>query len=82
MRRSEITAQLKALIERETKATIAGDDEELDIDSFTMMLIITYVGEEMRVELDMDSLDFDAFTSLNTLADLVLNTDGKSAGAA
>ena len=81
MERSEITARLKTLIERETKATITGGDAELDIDSFTMMLIIAYVGEEMRVELDMESLDFDAFTSLNTLADLVLKTEGKSAGA-
>ena len=81
MERSEITTRLKTLIERETKTTIPSSDSELDIDSFTMMLIITFVGEEMSVELDMDSLDFDAFTSLNTLADLVLKTEGRSADA-
>jgi len=36
-----------------------------------MTLIISFVNDEMGVVLDMETLDFDAFTSLNTLADLI-----------
>ena len=31
-----------------------------------------YINENFGIQLNMDKLDFDAFTSLNTLADLVL----------
>ena len=73
MERVEVTDRLKQLIEEDTQKTIDGFDQKLDLDSYTMMLTITFVKEEMGIELDMDTLDFDAFTSLNTLADLVLN---------
>lgn len=72
LQRSEITQQLKTLIEEERAITINDNDEKLDIDSFAMMLIIMYVKENFETQLNMDKLDFDAFTSLNTLADLVL----------
>lgn len=72
MDKAEIAEKLKKLIEEDTEKTIGGFDERLDLDSYTMMLTITFVKEELGVELDMDQLDFDAFTSLNTLADLVL----------
>ena len=73
--RSEISRQLKKLIESEREITINSDDEKLDIDSFTMMLVIMYVKETFGVQLNMEKLDFDAFNSLNTLADLVLTED-------
>ena len=73
MEKSEIADQLKKLIEDDTQKTIESHNQKLDIDSFTMMLTITFVKEELGVELDMDTLDFDAFTSLNTLAELVLD---------
>jgi len=73
MERSEITRKLKDLIESEAKISIASNDQELDIDSFMMMMIITFIDQEFAVALDMDELDFDAFTSLDTLADLVVN---------
>ena len=75
MIREDITSKLKALIEEQTESTIASADQELDIDSFNMMLIITFVKEDLGVELDMNTLDFDAFKSLNTFADLVLKTE-------
>lgn len=71
MTKYEIADKLKALIEEQNDTTIESFDAELDIDSFTMMLVITFVKEEMGVEIEMDDLDFDAFTSLNTFAELV-----------
>lgn len=79
MERTEITTKLKELIETETKTTIASDDQELDIDSFMMMMVITFIDEQFKIALDMEELDFDAFTSLDTLADLVINKSGDSA---
>ena len=73
MEQSKIADQLKKLIEEDTQKTIERHDQRLDLDSYTMMLTITFVKEELGVELDMDTLDFDAFTSLNTLAELVLD---------
>ena len=74
LQRSEIAQQLKNLIEESREIIINGNDEKLDIDSFTMMLVIMYVKETFGVQLNMEKLDFDAFNSLNTLADLVLQT--------
>ena len=82
MERVEVTDRLKQLIEEDTQKKIDSPDQELDLDSYTMMLTITFVKEEMGIELDMDTLDFDAFTSLNTLADLVLDKAGETRATA
>ena len=82
MERAEVADRLKQLIEEDTQKKIDGPDQKLDLDSYTMMLTITFVKEEMGIELDMDTLDFDAFTSLNTLADLVLNKAGETRATA
>ena len=71
MKRPDVVEKLKNLIEQEREIIIDNDDQKLDIDSFTMTLIISFVNDEMGVVLDMETLDFDAFTSLNTLADLI-----------
>ena len=71
MKRSNVIEKLKNLIEEERELTIDTNDQKLDIDSFTMTLIISSVNEEFGVTLDMETLDFDAFTSLNTLAALI-----------
>ncbi len=73
MNRETVTEKLKTFMETECKIQIESDDKELDIDSFNMMLIITYVDSDLGITLDMDRLDFDAFTSLNTLTELVLS---------
>ena len=72
MQKNEIIGQLKDLIERQTEKKIKSPDENIDIDSFTMMLVITFVDQKLKVKLDMDTLDFDKFKSLNDLANLVL----------
>ena len=76
MKRSDVIEKLKNLIEEEREITIDANDQKLDIDSFTMTLIISSVNDEFGVTLDMETLDFDAFTSLNTLADLVKAEEG------
>ena len=76
MKRSDVIEKLKNLIEEEREITIDANDQKLDIDSFTMTLIISSVNAEFGVTLDMETLDFDAFTSLNTLADLVEAEEG------
>ena len=79
MTKYEIANKLKALIEEQNDTTIESFDAELDIDSFTMLLVITFVKEEMGVEIEMDDLDFDAFTSLNTFAELVYGSMSSAA---
>ena len=76
MNRAEIVAGLKDLIESQTRINIEDENQQLDIDSFTMMLTISYLKEEAKVQLDMDELDFDAFASLATLADMAENKNG------
>jgi acyl carrier protein len=71
MKKSEILEHLKKLIEDETEIGISDNDQKLDIDSFMMLMIISYVNDNMGVEIDMENLDFDVFTSLNTLSDLI-----------
>ena len=74
MTRDDIIDRLEDLIEEQIEKKISGPDEQLDIDSFTMMLIITYSEDELGVKLDVDQMDFDAFKSLSVLADLVIET--------
>lgn len=73
MDKSKVVQHLKEVIEQQTEDVIKNDDQELDLDSFTMMLVITAIGDQWNVELDMESLDFDQFNTLNSLADQVLN---------
>ena len=72
MEKNEIIGQLKELIERQTEKKIKSPDENIDIDSFTMMLVITFADQKLKVKLDMDTLDFDKFKSLNDLTNLIL----------
>ena len=72
MEKNEIISKLKGLIEGQTEKKIKSPDENIDIDSFTMMLVITFVDQKLKVKLDMDTLDFDKFKSLNDLANLIL----------
>jgi acyl carrier protein len=71
MKKDELISKLKSLIEEQQEITIGSPDENLDLDSFTMMLVITFADSELGVKLDMDSLDFDEFKSLNSLANLI-----------
>jgi acyl carrier protein len=71
MDRSDISGKLKTFLETECRVAVPTADAGLDIDSFNMMLIITYAGEELGAELNMDSLNFDALMSLDSLSDLI-----------
>jgi acyl carrier protein len=72
MEKNEIISQLKTLIEDQTEKKIKDENENLDIDSFTMMLVITFAHQKLNVKLDMETLDFDQFKSLNDLATVIL----------
>jgi acyl carrier protein len=37
-----------------------------------MMLVISFADQKLKVKLNMDTLDFDKFKSLNDLANLIL----------
>lgn len=72
MNRSDIAEKLKQLIESQNNIRIGDYDENLDIDSFTMMLLITFVDDEIGVQMNLDEIDFDAFKSINTFTDLIM----------
>jgi|TARA_B100001079_G_scaffold254132_1_gene248664 acyl carrier protein len=72
MEKKIIINQLKELIEEQTEEKINSFDENIDIDSFTMMLVISFADQKLKVKLNMDTLDFDKFKSLNDLANLIL----------
>ena len=79
MTREEVAGKIKAMIEEQGEITIASTAETLDIDSYTMMLIIAFVKEEIGIELDMDQLDFDAFNSVDSFVDLVMRQTEQAA---
>ena len=72
MEKKIIINQLKELIEEQTEKKINSFEENIDIDSFTMMLVISLADQKLKVKLNMDTLDFDKFKSLNDLANLIL----------
>ena len=72
MKKEQIITQLKELIEEQTEKRINNNDEDINIDSFTMMLVITFADQKLNIKLDMDKLDFDQFKSLNDLADVII----------
>ena len=72
MEKSEVLKELKNLIEGQTEEKIKDENQNIDIDSFTMMLVITFAHQKLNIKLDMDKLDFDQFKSLNDLADVII----------
>ena len=72
MKKEQIITQLKELIEEQTEKRINNNDEDINIDSFTMMLVITFADQKLNIKLDMDTLDFDKFKSLNDFTNLIL----------
>ena len=77
MKKEQIITQFKELIEEQTEKKINNNDEDINIDSFTMMLVITFADQKLNIKLDMDTLDFDKFKSLNDLANLILTNKKK-----
>ena len=72
MEKSELLKELKNLIEGQTEEKIKDENQDINIDSFTMMLVITFAHQKLNIKLDMDKLDFDQFKSLNDLADVII----------
>ena len=72
MEKSEVLKELKNLIEGQTEKKIKDENQDIDIDSFTMMLVITFAHQKLNIKLDMNKLDFDQFKSLNDLADVII----------
>ena len=72
MEKSEVLKELKNLIEGQTEKKIKDENQDIDIDSFTMMLVITFTHQKLNIKLDMDKLDFDQFKTLNDLADVII----------
>ena len=72
MEKSEIINQIKKVIEKQMEIKINNPDENIDIDSFTMMLVITFADKELKVKLDMENLDFDKLKSLNIIAETIM----------
>tara|TARA_E500000331_G_C16887859_1_gene553364 strand:+ start:353 stop:580 length:228 start_codon:yes stop_codon:yes gene_type:complete len=72
MEKNEIISQLKTLIEDQTEKKIKDENENIDIDSFTMMLVITFADQKLNIKLDMETLDFDQFKTLSDLADVII----------
>ena len=77
MEKSEVLKELKNLIEGQTEKKIKDENQDIDIDSFTMMLVITFADQKLNIKLDMDTLDFDKFKSLNDLVNLILTNKKK-----
>ncbi len=74
MDQNQIVQKLKTIIEKQTEKTIKNEFVDIDIDSFTMMLVITFADQELGVRLDMEQLDFDKFKSLNDLAKVIIDS--------
>jgi acyl carrier protein len=77
MNREHIAEGITKLIEGDLKIKIKSPDQDLIgskiLDSFAMLLVISFIKKEFKVELQMESLDFDAFMSIHSMADLVLD---------
>lgn len=74
MNEDDVIAELRQFLHQNDRADIVGEDQPLDLDSFLTLLVITYAKEEMGVTLDTSTLDFEAFSTLRTLADLIVQT--------
>ena len=72
MENSEIVNQIKTVIEKQMEKSIKSSDEDIDIDSFTMMLVITFADQKLNTKLDMETLDFDKLKSLNDIAETIM----------
>jgi acyl carrier protein len=66
----KLTSDLRSLIEGELKIQVTSESQELDLDSYTMMMVILFIEEQSGIPVNLDDLDFDAFTSLSSLTSL------------
>ena len=69
----EVIEEVKKVIEKQMEIEIKDPGENFDIDSFTVMLVITFADQKLNVKLNMETLNFDKFKSLNDIADTIIN---------
>ena len=68
-------AAVRRIIEEQNRIEISAPDAPLEIDSFTIILIITYAEESLGVRLDLNKLDFDNFESLELIEETLFSQD-------
>lgn len=73
MEKNKIIEEVKKVIEKQMEIEIKDPGENFDIDSFTVMLVITFADQKLNVKLNMETLNFDKFKSLNDIADTIIN---------
>ena len=73
MEKNKIIDEVKKVIEKQMEIEIKDPGENFDIDSFTVMLVITFADQKLNVKLNMETLNFDKFKSLNDIADTIIN---------
>lgn len=82
MNLQEVSTNIKKVLEESTGRQIADANSDLIatgvMDSYAMLMLIAFVEEKFGVTLDMEALDFDAFISINSFSELVLNHQSKS----
>jgi acyl carrier protein len=74
--RDKLISGIKQLIESDKRigrGKIESPDQELDIDSLLVTMIIAFADSEYGVEIGMDRLDYDAFRTLNKIVDMLTN---------
>ena len=72
MTKKEIVGRLQALVEDQMEVRIKSPEEIIELDSFTMMLLVMFAEDEFGVQLNMDVLSFDEPRSLNSFSELIL----------
>lgn len=73
--RRSAMARVKTLIEDQNRIVIDAPEDPLEIDSFTIILIITYAEESLGIRLDIDKLDFENFESLERIEGALFSGD-------
>ena len=80
MDRQQAMAEIVRLIEEQNRITVSGRDEKLEIDSFTIILILTFADQKLGIDVDTTSLDFDDFSTLARIEQTVFgNGDAEEA---
>ena len=73
MERNTVIQDLKKIIEEQNNIVVESREQELAIDSFTIILILTLAQEKLEMELDLEKLDFENFENLAAIEDVLFS---------
>lgn len=73
MDRTVAMARIKAIIEDQNDTVVAAATDRIEIDSLTILLILTFAQNTLGISLETEKLDFDNFESLATIEDAVFS---------